>query len=78
MSPIIPVVASIACLVVGFFVGKMLSSSKAKEIDDAAKKEADIILKKAQVEADSFFEKAKAKSESIKQSKIRFNYYIFW
>ena len=70
MSPIITIVASIVCLGLGFVIGKMLSSNKAKEIDDAAKKEAELIIKKAQADADTFFEKAKEKSESIKQSKI--------
>jgi ribonuclease Y len=70
MSVIVTVIAALASLAGGFGIGKMLTGSKAKEIDEAAKKEADIILKKAQADADTFFEKAKAKSESIKQSKI--------
>ncbi len=70
MSPIITIVASLVCLAIGFVVGKMLSKSKASEIDAAAKKEAELILSKAKSDADTFFEKAKAKSESIKQQKI--------
>jgi len=71
MGPIIiTIVVSLICLAVGFFVGKTLSSNKAKEINAAAQKEAELIIEKAQTKADSFFEKAKAKSESIKQSKI--------
>lgn len=70
MSIVIPIVAAAISLIVGFVIGKMLTNSKAKEIDDAAKKEAELIISKAKAKADSFFEKAKAKSESIKQSKI--------
>ena len=62
MSLIITLVVSIACLGLGFAIGKMLTGNKAKEIDDAAKKEAELILKKAQADADNFFEKAKSKS----------------
>ena len=40
MSLIITLVVSIACLGLGFAIGKMLTGNKAKEIDDAAKKEA--------------------------------------
>ena len=70
MNLIITAVASIVCLAIGFFVGKMLASNKANEINSAAQKEAELLLANAQTKADTFFEKAKAKSESIKQSKI--------
>lgn len=67
---IIALVVGLVCLGLGFVVGKMLTGNKAKEIDDVAKKEAELILKKAKSDADIFFDKAKAKSETIKQSKI--------
>lgn len=71
MNPIIiTAVASIICLAIGFFVGKKLASNKAEEINNAAKKDAELLIASAQTKADSYFEKAKAKSESIKQSKI--------
>ena len=67
---IVPIIASVVCLAVGLVIGKMLTNSKAKEIDEAAKKEAELIISNAKAKSDTFFEKAKAKSESIKQSKI--------
>jgi len=71
MNPmIVPIIASVVCLAVGLVIGKMLTNSKAKEIDEAAKKEAELIISNAKAKSDTFFEKAKAKSESIKQSKI--------
>lgn len=66
----VAIIAALGSLATGFIVGKTMTKSKAKEIDEAAKKEAELIISKAKTEADSFFEKAKAKSESIKQSKI--------
>lgn len=70
MSPIIVVVATVVALAIGFLIGKMISGNKANEINEAAQKEANILLKKAKADADIFFEKAKDKSERIKQSKI--------
>ncbi|MCD8529014.1 MAG: Rnase Y domain-containing protein [Chitinophagales bacterium] len=70
IAVIVAVVTALVSLGIGFLGGKSLASSKAKEIDDAAKKEADILVKKAKAEAETYLEKAEAKSESIKQSKI--------
>ncbi|MEZ4978478.1 MAG: hypothetical protein R2772_04195 [Chitinophagales bacterium] len=57
MNVVMILVPALLTLAVGFFVGKKLSSSKAKEIDEAAKKEAEIILKKANTEAEVIWEK---------------------
>ncbi|MCB9256543.1 MAG: ribonuclease Y [Chitinophagales bacterium] len=70
MNVVMILVPALLTLAVGFFVGKKLSSSKAKEIDEAAKKEAEIILKKANTEAEVILEKTSSKAESIKQSKM--------
>lgn len=74
-------IALLAGLAVGFIIGKLLSSSKAKEIDNAAKNEANLLLEKAKANAQSLVDKAedkaknieetaKTREESIKQSKI--------
>ena len=58
----VAIIAALGSLASGFIVGKTMTKSKAKEIDEAAKKEAELIISKAKTEADAFFEKAKAKS----------------
>lgn len=70
MTLIITAIAALVSLAGGFAIGKILSSSKAKEIDESAKKEAEILLKKASTEAEVLLEKTASKAESIKQSKM--------
>lgn len=53
MEILIPIIVGIVGLLAGFMGGKTLSGNKAKEIEDAAKKDADLLLAKAEVEAES-------------------------
>lgn len=81
MNPVLIIVGVLVGLLVGFVIGKLLTGSKAKEIDNAAKNEANLLLEKAKANAQSLVEKAedkaknveekaKTREESIKQSKI--------
>jgi ribonucrease Y len=64
------VAASIVSLGVGFLAGKKISGDKALEIENKAKEEAELKLKKARSEAASIVDRAKNESESIKKTKM--------
>lgn len=81
MNPVFIIIGVLIGLLLGFVIGKLLTGSKAKEIDNAAKNEANLLLEKAKANAQSLVEKAedkaknleetaKTREESIKQSKI--------
>ena len=59
MEKLLPVIIGVVALIIGFVVGKILSGNKAKEIEDAAKKEADLLLNKTEAEAEAL-KKSKA------------------
>lgn len=59
MENLLPIGIGVLGLIIGFIVGKMISGNKAKEIELAATKDAQLILSKAESE-----------SENLKNTKI--------
>lgn len=53
MEQLIPILVGVVALSIGFFIGKTLSGNKAKEIEDAAKKDAELLLKKTESDAEA-------------------------
>lgn len=48
-----PIIIGVITLIIGFFAGKTISGNKAKLIEDAAKKEAELLLSKTNTEAET-------------------------
>lgn len=59
MEYLLPIIVGILALLIGFLVGKTLSGNKAKEIEAAANKEAAILLKATEADAEAL-KKSKA------------------